>query len=103
VAVPTVFELPRAVGLPAPAVQEILKLGTSLGRLAKVSDDLYYPAATIETIKSQVREHIERSGSITVAAFRDMAQTSRKYAVPLLEYLDSVRFTRRHGDDRVLA
>ena len=101
--VPTVGELPRVVGLPEPAVSEVLRFGRSLGRVVKVSDDLYYPIETITEIKRLVREEIGRSGGLTVAAFRDLTQTSRKYAVPLVEYLDSIRFTRRVGDERVLA
>ena len=50
-------------------------------------------------VESFVREH----GSITVSQFRDLSGSSRKYALPLMEYFDSVRFTRRVGDARVLA
>jgi selenocysteine-specific elongation factor len=39
---------------------------------------------------------------MTAAAFRDLIGSSRKYAVPLLEYLDATRVTRRIGDERVL-
>ena len=44
----------------------------------------------------------EKDGSITASQFRDLTGTSRKYAVPFLEYLDQIRFTRRVGDERVL-
>ena len=39
---------------------------------------------------------------MTVAEFRDIINTSRKYAVPLLEHFDSMKFTRRVGDKRAL-
>lgn len=100
--VPTVNELTRLVGLPLPAVQEMLRLGRALGKFARVSDELYYPVSTLEPILAQVRAEIEASGKITAARFRDMTDTSRKYAVPLLEYMDEIRLTRRVGDDRVL-
>ncbi len=101
--VPTVSELPRVAGLPEPAINEVLRLARNLGRVVKVSDDLYYPVETVEEIKRLVREKVGCTGGLTVAAFRDLTQTSRKYAVPLVEYLDSIHFTRRVGDDRVLA
>lgn len=100
--VPTLGELPRVAGIPEPAVLEVLRLARNLGRVVKVSDELYYPVETVEEIKRLVREEIRRTGGLTVAAFRDLTQTSRKYAVPLVEYLDSIKFTRRVGDDRVL-
>jgi hypothetical protein len=51
------------------------------------------------------RRHVKepQKATTTVSEFRELIGTSRKYAVPLLEYLDSIRFTRREGDQRVLA
>ena len=49
-----------------------------------------------------VREIIRQEGSVTVAQVRDRFNTSRKYALALLEYLDNIRVTRRVGDARVL-
>jgi selenocysteine-specific elongation factor len=100
--VPTVGELDRIAGIPPQAVREILRLGRNVRRIVKVSDSLFYPATTIEEVKRMVREEIERSGSVTVASFRDLTGTSRKYTLPLLEYLDSVGFTQRSGDERTL-
>ena len=43
-----------------------------------------------------------QSDRISVGAFKDLVQVSRKYAIPLLEYLDRERVTRRAGDERIL-
>jgi selenocysteine-specific elongation factor len=43
-----------------------------------------------------------KSPKIDVARFKDLAGVSRKYAIPLLEYLDRERVTRRVGDERVI-
>jgi len=72
------------------------------GELTQISPEIVYPAARLEEIKRGVAEHIESSGPLTVAAFRDLFGTTRKYAVPLLEYLDQAGFTRRQGDVRIL-
>jgi selenocysteine-specific elongation factor len=45
---------------------------------------------------------IAEEGAITVGSYRDRFQTSRKYALALLEHLDHARVTRRVGDERVL-
>ena len=52
--------------------------------------------------KEKDQQRIAGGGPFTVAEFRDLVGASRKYAVPLLEYLDQAGFTRRQGDVRVL-
>ena len=49
-----------------------------------------------------IRIIIEENGKISVAEVRDKFQTSRKYALALMEYLDQQKMTRRVGDERVL-
>jgi len=55
-------------------------------------------AAMVARVKAHLREH----GTITVAIVRDQFQTSRKYALALMEHLDSIGVTKRLGDERVL-
>jgi selenocysteine-specific elongation factor len=72
------------------------------GQLVQVSQDLVFPAETMAGIRDLVKQRIAAGGPFTVAEFRDLVGASRKYAVPLLEYLDQAGFTRRQGDVRVL-
>lgn len=72
------------------------------GQLVAVSQELVYPAGTLAGIRQLVADRIAASGPFTVAQFRDAVGASRKYVVPLLEYLDRIGFTRRQGDLRVL-
>ncbi len=72
------------------------------GRLVKVSEDVAFSASAYQQMVAGIRAFIEREGSITVAQARDLFQTSRKYALALMEYLDAQRITRRVGDVRVL-
>jgi selenocysteine-specific elongation factor len=53
-------------------------------------------------MKKLVGEKLKDSKGMTVAEIRDLLGTTRKYAVPLCEYLDRIGFTRREGDLRVL-
>lgn len=82
---------------------ELLNALVYLGELVKVSQDLVLPADVMRDIQERVRAHILTHGSVDVATLRDLLNTSRKYAVPILEYLDQIEFTRRVGDVRVLA
>jgi selenocysteine-specific elongation factor len=56
----------------------------------------------LEVLVNKVQVHLQNKGSITLAELRDMVQTSRKYALPLLEYMDNMGITLRKGDIRVL-
>jgi selenocysteine-specific elongation factor len=70
--------------------------------LIETETGLHFHARAIGELKELVARFVMEKGSITVADLRDLVSTSRKYAVPLLEYLDKIHFTRREGDRRVL-
>ena len=72
------------------------------GQMVRVSDDVVFSPAGYEAMVARIVEHLNREGTITVAQVRDLFDTSRKYALALLEYLDTARVTRRVGDARVL-
>ena len=54
-----------------------------------------------ENAKALVQKQFDEEGSVTLANVRDFLNTSRKYALPFLEYLDKIKFTRRVGEERV--
>ena len=69
--------------------------------LVKVGDDLYR-GSQIAGIRARVEAHLRENERMTAADFRDLIGTSRKYAVPLLEWLDARGVTIRNGDYRTL-
>jgi selenocysteine-specific elongation factor len=71
------------------------------GDLVKIGD-FYLTRAKAAEARSRVRAAIEERGPLTVAEIRDLLGTSRKYAVPLCEWLDATSATRRQGDVRAL-
>jgi selenocysteine-specific elongation factor len=71
------------------------------GALVRVGDDLYR-GSQIAQIRARVEAHFDEHDRMTAAEFRDMLGTSRKYAVPLLEWLDVHGVTIRNGDYRTL-
>ncbi len=101
--VPTVEEISQAVGAPPDAVNAMIRVGLDRGLLVKITEGMYYHADTLAQAQEAVRAFVQENGSITVSQFRDLTGTSRKYAVPVMEYFDSIRFTRRSGDVRTLA
>jgi selenocysteine-specific elongation factor len=73
------------------------------GHLARVTDDIYLHADADADMRRLVTEKLSQGGQgLTVAEIRDLLGTTRKYAVPLCEYLDRIGVTRREGDLRFL-
>ena len=72
------------------------------GELVRVSGGIYASAARLAAIKARLREAFAASPQLTASQMREAIETSRKYAIPFLEYLDSSGFTRRQGDVRSL-
>ncbi len=81
---------------------DVLEGLIATNRLVRVSDTVLFLPDTIESMKSWVQEAIQANGNMSLAQFRDHFQTSRKYAAAFLEYLDSIGYTLRKGDVRVL-
>lgn len=96
---PVLADLVAAVG---PGAREVLHAMAETGRAVRVNETLFLHPEALAQIKQLVAQHIGQHGRLTAAQFRDLIHSSRKYAVPILEYLDSIRFTRRIGDERVL-
>lgn len=99
---PSLAELSERVRAPQEAVASMLRVGVDRGELVRIGEGSLFHKDTIEETRRLVRDYIEEHGPLPTSVFRDLIGSSRKYAVPLLEYLDAVRFTRRVGDTRVL-
>lgn len=101
--VPSTDELLAMAGIPAAAARDLLELLVSQGKVVRITSDLVFHADTVRRAEEILRDYLEKNGTITVSEFRDLTGSSRKYALPLLEYFDSKRVTRRMGDQRILA
>jgi selenocysteine-specific elongation factor len=105
-----------SAGLKVPALKDVLagltldrtraqKIVTLLLRdkvLVKISDDLVFHRGALAELRQRVTAQKAQTPKIDVARFKDLAGVSRKYAIPLLEYLDREHVTRRVGDERVI-
>ncbi len=70
------------------------------GKLIRIAPDLIFHADVITHIRQSLTAHKGRR--FTVADFKSWTNISRKYAIPLLEYLDQQHVTKRDGDARVV-
>jgi selenocysteine-specific elongation factor len=82
--------------------EELLAALLAQRQLVQVSEDVLFLSSIFDEIVERTSAYMQSNGSITVAQFRDLFQTSRKYALAALEYLDAEGVTRRVGDERVL-
>jgi selenocysteine-specific elongation factor len=103
-----------SVGLKVPALHDVIaglkidkfraqKIVTLLLRdkvLIKVSDELVFHRSALEALRRQVATYKVKATKIDVAKFKELTGITRKYAIPLLEYLDRERVTKRLGDLR---
>ena len=80
----------------------LLAVLTERGSVVRINDSLVFASAAYTEMAGRIVDHLKKNGAITVADVRDAFGTSRKYALPLLEYLDQQHITRRQGDERVL-
>lgn len=83
-------------------ILDLLRLSVERNQLVRINDSLYLDHITFDKILEGLRGYFKEKKEITVAEFRDIYKTSRKYAVPIMEYLDIIKFTLRVGDKRVL-
>ena len=85
-----------------PVEPELLAYLQERGDVVKVNESVVFTAAAYQEMTARIVAHLTENGSATVADARDLLGASRKYILPLLEYLDQQRITRRIGDERIL-
>ena len=98
---PGLDEISSVTGIPEVELNEIIAYLTDRSELIKISEGLYFSKSAIENGQSLLNKYFTREKELTLATARDIFDTSCKYALPLIEYYDRMRFTRRVGDIRV--
>ncbi len=95
-------ELPALTGVPQPAADELLMHLQHLGTLVPLADQILLHRRWLDSSREILVARLREAGRIRSADYKDLLGTSRKYAIPLLEYWDRMGLTRRVGDERVL-
>lgn len=99
---PSLKELATGLKLEIALLKEVMERLIYEGNLIKIKADLYFHREVIDKLKQEVVEHIKEKGGLSPNDFKALFNVSRKYMIPLLEYLDEIRLTIRTGDIRVL-
>lgn len=98
------IEATRATGLTRTEARKVFQMLLDLHQLIKVNDALYISQVAICDLRGKLKDHAATSAdrSIDVPKFKEIAQVSRKYAIPLLEYFDREKITQRVADKRII-
>jgi selenocysteine-specific elongation factor len=97
---PSAEELAAALGEPLPRVGAMTRLLGERGILVRLDDRIWMHRDAVEAGKQTVLKIFARAPMFSTMDFRDALGVSRKYAVPLVDYLDKIRFTVRSGNNR---
>jgi selenocysteine-specific elongation factor len=102
-AVPSLEEVLSKLPVETKRAQKLLQLLVREHVLVKVSEDLVFHRSAVARLREMLADYKKRNGErLPIAAFKELTGITRKYAIPLLEYLDRERITRRIGDERVI-
>lgn len=97
---PTLEEIVDSVKLSAEDMRELLDALVEAQELVKIAEGMYFVRAAVCQAKEMVVEHFAQEQELTLATFRTMLDSSRKFALPLLEYFDQKKLTTRVGESR---
>ncbi|HXJ05594.1 MAG TPA: selenocysteine-specific translation elongation factor [Candidatus Acidoferrum sp.] len=102
-AVPSVKEVLAKLSVETRRAEKLLQMLLREKSLVRVSPELIFHRDALAHLKEQLVAYKKAKGErISVPLFKDLTGITRKYAIPLLEYLDRERVTRRAGDERVI-
>jgi selenocysteine-specific elongation factor len=102
-AVPSVKEVLAKLSVEAKRAEKLLQILLREKNLVRVSPELIFHRDALAHLKEQLSTYKRAKGDrISVPVFKELTGITRKYAIPLLEYLDRERVTRRAGDERVI-
>ena len=100
---PSFAEVLEKMPVEAARARKILQILLREGVLVKITEDLVLHRTAAKSLRDLVAGYRKQRGDrFNVAAFKELTGVTRKYAIPLLEYLDRERVTRRVGDVRVI-
>ncbi len=98
---PLFKEMAETSGLDRNRLRDLLGILLEEKEIEQVNPDFFLAAGRLAEAEENIRSHLAASGRLEVAEVREMLGASRKYAIPLLEYFDRKRVTRRDGDYRI--
>ena len=83
--------------IPRETAEDVLLLLVDEERVVRINEEMFTMKYLMDEAEEKIRKHLENEDVITIAQVRDMFSTSRKSAKPILEYMDSIKVTKKTG------
>jgi selenocysteine-specific elongation factor len=99
---PSADEIIDALKLDRPTARKIIQLLLKENALVKITEEMFVERASIDKLIADVKALKSKNPKFGVGEFKNLTGVTRKHAIPLLEYLDRQRVTRRVGDERMI-
>jgi selenocysteine-specific elongation factor len=101
-AAPTANEVLTNLQIDRARAEKLLRILLKENVLHRVTEDLIFHQSALQGLRQILARRKAQNTRLSVADFKELTGLTRKYAIPLLEYLDRERLTRREGDERVI-
>lgn len=85
--------------VPRETAEDVMLMLMDEGTCLRINDEMFTLTSLMENAKNKIVEHLKENDLITIAQVRDMFSTSRKSAKPILEYMDSIKVTKKTGGE----
>ncbi|MFC1550571.1 selenocysteine-specific translation elongation factor [Candidatus Neomarinimicrobiota bacterium] len=82
-------------------IQELLHVLKNENKATQISDELWLSNKDLNAIRKTIYNYLNTHDNLSVPVFKDLTGLTRKSAIPILEYLDKIQFTKRDGNDRL--
>jgi len=99
---PRVRPLAQALGIDEPEMRRLMGKSAKLGHTYRVAHDHYFLASAVRQLAAHVAALCEEQGIAKAAPFRDRIDTGRKLAIQILEFFDTIGYTRRIKEHHVI-
>ena len=100
---PSLKELPDAIGeSDTRRLNRVVTALIEMGKIVDVGEGVVLTHRHIRDAEAKIRDYFAHNEQMTASEFRQMVDTTRKYAIPLLNYFDSHGLTQRRGEVRVM-
>jgi selenocysteine-specific elongation factor len=99
---PSLDEAAAQTGMPADEVRRLVRLLAEQGRLVVVAEEMLFHRDAVEQARERLVAHLQKEGKFESVKFKYMLDTTRKYALPLLDYFDRIGLTLRVHNTRYL-
>ncbi|MCX8021935.1 MAG: selenocysteine-specific translation elongation factor [Syntrophorhabdaceae bacterium] len=99
---PSLKDIASMIGIGEDRLKDMMERLIYTGKVVKVKGDLYYSKETIDWVKEKIIEYLKEKKEMAPTDLKSVFDISRKYLIPILEYLDDAKITIRVGDKRIL-